>query len=392
MAGLLEALGSYVRGGYCQSLANLSTLGELMPGAGFGIGGAAGSAASFIYNTVCDRPPDPPPAPAFGGGQCDGITYNVSGKATYSGTAIPNGIDISGLAIGPIRGITSRNVPPNSTQVYVLGKPQGSNTTGEYGIATLNTSFGGGNDFQSVRITGLVRQDGQADNCGNLPTQPPPYQPGDNTVNAPVTYTNNEGDSVSVDASVSFGYATVNFNGTVSIPFTLNLQLSPEVNVSGNFNLNTGGIDFDFGNPALPGSECSPNSDDFVPEPNDPGNPVSLPPEVGNPPPTPDPPEYRKVMAACLVTTTEVGDGLTEVFQSDGVNFFVPDLGSIKFQISAGGKSGWTEPIKVQTLRQFIRVPWEGGAVAVRGTARPGGQFTITPLYVRKTAEQTFPD
>jgi len=113
-----------------------------------------------------------------------------------------------------------------------------------------------------------------------------------------------------------------------------------------------------------------------------------------SPPPTEDPdqPEYTRVMSAAIVTTITPSPKSSVIFQSDGVDVYAPDLGLVKFKIQVGNKSAWTEDIKIKNLRQFVPVPWENGAIDVVGTPRSGGAFQITPIFVRKTAAQTFPD
>lgn len=392
MVDFASAIGNYVRTGYCTSLNNIATFGELMPLAGAGLGGTAGQAARFIHNAVCNQPPAGEIPPSFEGGQCDGVEYDVTGFASYSGTAVPGGgIVVTGLAIGPVAGMISESGAGNQTQIYALGKVVGGNG-GRYGIATVNTTFGGGNDFTGVTLTSAARRDGQPDNCGSLPPSIPPYTPGDNIVNSPISYTNNDNDVVDIDASITFGNASVNFNGNLVIPFTINAQLNPEVNISGNFNLNTGDINYDAGNPALPGSDCQPNQDDFTPDDDLPPNPPSLPPESDVPNPDPDKPEYQRIIKGAIVTTSTPSPDATVIYQPGGVDVYFPDLGLVYFQITVSGRSGWTQPVRVQNLRQFVECPWAGGATAVRGVARTGGSFTVTPVYVKVTAEQTYPD
>jgi hypothetical protein len=386
------AIGNYVRSGYCLSLGNIATFGELMPLAGLGIGGAAGQAARFLHNAVCNQPPSGEIPPSFSGGQCDGATYEVFATARYGSDPVPGTSPVSGLAIGAISGIVSQNVAGNSTLIFALGKSTPSTPDGRYGIGSIPTSFGATNNFQSVSIDSVVRQGGQPDNCGSLPPSIPPYTPGDNIVNAPISYTDNNNTDIDIDASITFGNGRINFNGHLTIPFTINAQFSPEVNISGEFNLNTGDINYNAGNPALPGSECSPTEDDFTPDPNLPANPPSLPPESDLPNPDPDKPEYKRIIKGAIVTSSTPSPSSTVLFQPGGVDVYLPDLGLVYFQVSVGGRSGWTQPVRVQNLRQFIECPWAGGATAVRGVPRSGGSFTVTPVYVKVTAEQTYPD
>lgn len=387
-----QAIRDYVRFGYCSSLGNIATFGEIFGGGGSGIGEFGINAARFLHNQFCNAPPPVDPDPPFAGGQCP-VLYNVNCIMTRVSGSTQNPFSVSGQAYGPIRGATFRNIGSNVTQLIVLGSPNGSNTTGEYGIGSVATNFGSPDtNVNGFTVASVSRADSAPDTCGNPDPVIPPYTPGDNTVNNNVTYVDNEGNNVTIPVVIAFGYAKIDANANINIPFTLNLDVTPTANITGNLNLNTGDVTYNANNPSLPTSDCNPNSDAFEPDPNLPSNPVDVPDEEPDPTPDPDKPQYRKLLKAVIVTVGETSPQSSTVFQETNPDVFVPDLGLVSFQISVSGRSGWTEDIRVKNKRQFIPCPWYGGATAVRGTPRPGSTFTLTPVYVKTTVGETFPE
>jgi len=387
-----QALRDYVSFGYCTSLNNIATFGEIFGGGGSGIGEFGINAARFLHNAVCNTPPPPLPDPPFTGGQCAAL-YNVEAVMTRAGGTIQNPFNTSSQAYGPIQGARFRNSSGNTTTLEIVGAPFGSNTTGIYPAGGVATNFGSPDtDVTSYTITSVSRADGQPDTCGSPPPVVPPYVPGSNSITNNVSYTDNSGNTISIPTTVTFGYATVNVNGELNIPFTLNLDVNPTANISGNLNLNTGDINFNAGNPALQPSSCGGNSDDVVPD-NDnlpPDSPVS--PNVPDPTPDPTKPQSRKLLIGALVTVSTPSPQASVIYQSGNPDVYAPDLGLVSFQVSAGGYTGWTEDIRVKNARQFIPCPWKYGAIDVKGTPRPGSEMTVSPLYEKFTEGKTFPD
>jgi hypothetical protein len=390
--GLAEAIGDYVRAGYCLSMSNIATLGELFGGSD-NPGGAIGiPAARWITNNICNRPAPSLPAPPFTGGQCLGIQYRVTIDGTYTvrggiGTPVPFTTSI--IAGGIIENVDLSTTELESSNIIR------ANVTSNGSIFFNQVFNGGGNNTKAdatITNISIVRPDGLPDNCGSPTPVIPPYTPGGNTTNNNITYVDEDGNNVSIGGSLTLGYVTVNIDGTVSIPFTLNAELNPTANLNGNFNLNTGDINFDYGNPSLPSNGCQTNSDNYNVDVHIPPNPPGVPPEPETPDPNAEKPEKRKLLKGCYVTTTTIPPAVTEIFQAGAPNVYAPDLGLISFQISVNGASGWTEDIRVKNIRQFISCPWEGGATDVKGTPRLGGLFTISPVYLSFTDGKTFPD
>lgn len=387
-----QALRDYVRFGYCTSLGNIATFGEIFGGGGSGIGEFGINAARFLHNQVCNTPPPPLPDPPFSGGQCP-VQYDVTVQITRASGAIQNPFTVGTVRVnGAVGSAGFLSGAGNSTLVFVNANPIGGSPPGRYSVGSVATNFGGGEDVNSATITNIVRVDGQPDNCGDPTPVIPPYVPGSNSITNNVNYTDEGGNNITIPVVVAFGYASVDVNGTLNVPFTLNLDVTPTANITGNFNLNTGDVTYNAGNPALPSSSCGGNSNDYVPDPDNlpPESPTS--PDQPDPPPDPDKPQTRKLLVACLVTVSETAPGVTEIIQDGNPNVFAPDLGLVSFRVSAGGFTGWTEDFRVKNQRQFIPCPWKGGAIDVTGTPRLGSVMTITPIYEKVTVGQTFPD
>lgn len=390
MVGFLDAAAAAVRRSYCAATERLGVYGEIYLGGDNPVGAAAIGAANFLHNAACDRPPPPATTPPFSGGQC-AVLYNVNAVMTRNSGSIQNPFNVSGQAYGPIQGVRFRNSPGNQTTLEIIGAPFGSNTTGIYGLGGVATNFGTSEtDVNGITITSVSRADGQPDTCGNPPGTRPTPSAGSGEVADNITYINNEGTEITVPVVIALGYAKIDIDGSLNIPFTLNANADVDFNISGNFNLNTGDVEYDSGNPSLPGSPCRPNSDDIGADPDDdiPDNPIG--PDIPDPIPDPEKPQTRKLMVGCLVTVTQVPPQVTVIPQGSNPDVYAPDVGLVNFQISVGGVTGWTEDFRVKNARQIIPCPWEGGAIGVSGTPRTNGAMTITPLYEKRTLGQTY--
>jgi hypothetical protein len=398
MGDYTEGIGNAIRQGFC-TVAPAAAVGALVFGgvATLGVAStvaavAAGAVGLHAYNRYCNQPLPAAgrPQPPFQGGQCS-VVYNVSGRANYSGTAIPAGIALGPTPVnGPVRGMVSENLPPNTTQVYVLGLVDAGHPDGRYGIATLNTSFGGGNDFQNAVVTSVVRQDGQPDNCGSLPALPPALPPGGNTVNSPVTYTTNNNVTVTIPMVIAFGYASFSFDGTVEIPLTLNFTANPELNLSGTLNLNTGDTNF-YPDPGAPTDGCDNSPNDFIPDPSIPNYPPTLPGVDPDPPALPNKPERRKILRGVVVTVSNQGDESGFISQDQNPDIWFPDLGFVQFAVQVGGRIAWLRHEKINSLRHLVQCDWPSGAVEVRGTPRSGVTWTLTPVYTTQSFLPQYP-
>lgn len=387
-----QALRDYVRFGYCTSLGNIATFGEIFGGGGSSIGEFGINAARFLHNQVCNTPPPAEPDPPFSGGQC-AVQYDVTVQITRASGTIQNPFTVGTVRVnGPVGSAGFLSGAGNSTLVFVNASPVGGSPPGRYSVGSVATNFGGGENVNAAYIINIVRVDGQPDNCGDPPPVIPPYTPGSNSVTNNVNYTDEGGNNITIPVVVAFGYAKVDVNGTLNIPFTLNLDITPTANITGNFNLNTGDVTYNAGNPALPPANCGGNSDDFSPDPDNP--PPNSPDNPDEPDPNPDPdkPQTRKLLVGCLVTVSQASGDCTTLFQGQNPDVFIPDTGLVSFKVSVGGFVGWTEDIRVKNARQFIPCPWRGGAIDVSGTPRNGTVMTVTPVYEKVTIGSSFPD
>ena len=241
-----SGLASGVRSAFCQSLPRVVAGGLLYgalsaeTGVGLAAGlGVAGGAAT-IYAIGCNHelPPAAVPSPPFTGGQCPGVAYYVR---TYQDYTYSNGTRPSGTQ-GQLTAVTGAI---SSVDFAVTNGLDGTTLTIVAASGTVvthpNTSSGSAPGtphyiYSNERVE-ITRVDGLADTCGDPPPVFPPVPPGSNTVSQPVTYVNNDGDSITNNYDFTFGYAQVNLNGTLSIPVSVNLSANPTVNFSGSFDL-----------------------------------------------------------------------------------------------------------------------------------------------------------
>jgi hypothetical protein len=348
-----------------------------------------GAAALYAQRCGLPLPPDFSPSPPFTGGQCP-VQYTV----VVGWNFVSNG-----MVIPPEN-------TPQSGAVLVTGAIQGAEirrSSGGYQVGAVGASgfsqasaLSGNPDANGLSLTNpsiisVTRVDGLPDTCGNPNPTYPSYQPGDNSVTENVTVINNEGDTLTIPVVLVFGYATLNIDGTVSIPVNADFTLNPEFNGNFDFNLNTGDLKIDVSNPAAPRpSPCTDpggyNVDVDIPEP-----PASIPDAPGLPPPDTEPAERQKLLRGCIVTTQLLDGNETIIFQESNPDIYVPSLGYVQFLVRVGGASAWTNDIPVKCLRTFIPCPWDGGAVDVKGTPRYGNQFVVTPVYVTRTFNPTYP-
>lgn len=393
--GFLDAVGETINRAACFALGNAAVTGELLnyildPIAV--IGSYNGAATLYANRCGLPLPPTFTPSAPFSGGQCTGF-YRVFYSAEYRGNP-PGSANDGYLPVneqtqfnvpGKILGITSEvNAFGNGAVIKILGT--GATING-FGFTTTNVQpF-----FRNLRITSVQRSGGLPDNCGNPPVGYPPYQGGDNIVNETVTYIDNSNNSVTIPVVIAFGYATLNANGTVNIPVNANFSLNPELNGNFNFNFNTGDVQPDVSNPSAPiPGECS-DPGGYSPDPGIPTPPPDIPDAPPLPPTDTQPTERQRLLKGCIVTTTILDGNETTIFQQENPDIYVPAVGYVQFRIRIGNSSAWTTDVPVKSLRAFISCSWDAGAIEVKGTPRFGNQFTVTPVYVTRTFNPTYP-
>ena len=335
-------------------------------------------ATRFVHRQFCNREPPSAPPPTFSGGQCVGVFYEVNLFVRINN----NPFDFpawNGTLVGKITAvdtlITNLAPPGNPPAYYVEIVVRHNDGAANYSL--LNSGPYPSRPTVTELRVGVRRKDLQPDTCGNPPFVPPAPSPGFNQVNINITYKPTNSNNVTIPAVFLFAPVSVSVRGELIVPFKLEVPIDANLNLKGVINLNTGDINFNFGDQRkLPtGNPCQP---DPLPPPE--GVP-DLPEDIPPPPPNPDPETIERVIRACLVTVTDTGDSITQVFQGQNPDVFVPRLGNIQFEVRIGDSVGWTDELPVKNRRHLIICPWDGGAVRVFGTPSPGVVWEITPIY-----------
>lgn len=341
------------------------------------------NARERAFNYLCDETPNAgvPTQVPFQGGQCAGARYLVSGSGTrysFSNFQCNNGTWQSQTVElwGPISGSRLRKINPGgyAFEVYCRGTTSQPIRSPFWASVTSVTSSSLCPDAALVN-TVVAPAPNQPNNCGN----PVPQYPTDEEV--PLT------GPIQVEIPIS---------PTDTVLTPVNVSFNPQIGIQidvGDINITFDGDNISYDEPTDPGGggeipPLTPPSDDCPtrPDPDD----TTIDPADPPPEPPPDEPDLEEpedppaqVIRAALVTVTDPGNQATQIagLSPDPPNYF-GDLGLIKFRIKAAdGATGFTNPIRVQNRRAFIVCPWDGGAIEVVGTPRPGVAWVITPVY-----------
>ncbi len=369
-------------------------------GAGL-LGGLAVSALSAAaYATLCNAPlpPEGRPQAPFTGGQCNDRRYNV--PIFYDVTDFRGDyVALQGNSYqvwGKINSVQFLVEPAIGNQVRLIIDGSRDDDVDEvlnFGrfVTNPNPPFDQIPEYYySLRPVVCTPVDGLPDTCGDPPLVPPVIPPGGNIIPTNITYINNEGDTVNIPITLRLGLPDVNIRGELTMPINVRFDLDPTINFNGDLNFNTGDFNINFGNPSSPpGSGGSPT--DVTPG----DEPPPIPPGVEEPPPPPetnDPTiKTLKIIKGCLVTLTQMGNTATLIAQGENPDIYAPNLGFVSFFIRVGRSGGWTLDIPIKNQRMFIECPWFLGALDVRGTARPGYQIIVTPVYTKQSFDPDFP-
>lgn len=392
MASLRDAVGQAVTSTACTLLGAAGTyarnfegiLDAIAPGEGLPVASPA-SGVSAAYGLLCNRTPPPlQNPPPFTGGQCAGVLYDVTYSYDFR----------SGIATAPPGTVT-----PNTGTSRVTGKVNGvrANNSEFLAFGELLTdggtvNIGGGSSgfsnnvrVENERITNIVRVGGAPDNCGDPPPPPVTPDPDPTSDDVDITYDNDEGDTITNNFNITFGSAFIDIDSQINIPVRITNNDDSDFTINANLNFNTGNLNFYVGNPAFPPGSGTPPKDSYKPG----GDLPPVPPSVTTPIPVPFPPDgeanTQDIIAAVMVTVSEVSPDITQIFQGENPDIFAPNLGYISFAIPVGTSSAWTTDIPVKNLRHFIPCPWDSGAIDVKGTPRPGVSWDITPIYLTRT-------
>lgn len=398
MADYTEGIGNAIREGFC-TVAPAVAVGALIFGgiATLGVadvvaGVAAGAIGLHAYNRYCNEPlpEDGRPSTPFTGGQCP-VVYNMTVfctcDVTFSGTTEPRDATRNFNITGPIG--APQLVLSENQRSYTLVVP-GANGSTFTSLVFNAAPFNGTVSNGTTEVTSLTRVDGLPDDCGNTSPVIPVLPPGGNIVDSPVTYTTNNNVNITIPMVIAFGYAQVNFNGTVEIPLTLNFTANPELNLSGTINLNTGDTNF-YPDPGAPSNGCDDSPNDYLPDPSVPDYPDSLPGVDPATPAEPDMPERRKILRGVVVTVTSEGNSSGFISQGSNPDIWFPDLGFVQFAVQVGDSIAWLRHEKVNSLRHLIQCNWPSGAIEVRGTPRPGVTWILTPVFTTQSFVPQYP-
>jgi len=325
-----------------------------------------GDAYPDLFEWACNIPPEDapsPPQPPFTGGQCP---TNYSASLTVSWTGGPSGPGTNsesspGPFIGPI------------SLVFVSGS-RSYRLVQANGATALSRGFPLGATGVSVSAS-VSRLDGQPDNCGNPPFNPPipPWPPGGAPVTGPITY-RDEGDNIiNVDGDFVFEAPRVTINNEVTVGFTVDVGVDNR-SYRGTINLTTGGATI---NPTfiLPGRGGGAADEPLVP----PDPPTST-------EPAEDDPEKELIRAVVVTFDVRGNRRATELFYANQPETFAPRLGVVRFAIAIPDSDElvWTADIPVKQSQQWIDCPSPYGAVDVIASPDPGsGNIVIQTVAIR---------
>jgi len=209
--------------------------------------------------------------------------------------------------VGPIRGTGSVPTVPGQVQVGVNAR----NALGAeffWPAGATQQEFAG-----SISITNITRVDGLPDDCGNVPPPPPPpFPPPGVTYNRPITYTNNEGDDITINAPITLYAPVVDINGNWTIPFDIEL---PDVTIPGDF-VFAPDIDINLYPQRPTGDRGKADNEDEINDAED---------EDGEP----DPPDERgEVIIGVIVRTVVPPEAIqTAIATTEGPAIYAPRLG-----------------------------------------------------------------
>lgn len=147
-----------------------------------------------------DFPPPPPPSIPFTGGQCPGVLYSATVRATRNGQTV-NNAGVQGL--GPI-GLRVEQTD-NSSPANPDGRTRQAYAT--FGGGQQEISAGSGDQLTSFALVNVVRVDGNFDTCGNPPTQypgPTEIDDRDTTFEGDTIVEGDEVQNITVDFSPTF--------------------------------------------------------------------------------------------------------------------------------------------------------------------------------------------
>lgn len=352
--------------------------------------------ALLIARQICNRNENPPPPqPQFVGGQCNGVIYRVVIDiiADNDGPGRPCRevpLSLSYRRWGPVQNIRLSNPGIGSCgegfrdiEFFDRGDVNTDPPTSPLQWRAIFTNI----VIRRIVSITVTRPDGQPDNCGNPPSTIPETPPDGFTQIVDITFDSPTG-PVSIPVTFAFFNAFLDASFNLQIPVTFTFDNT--VNFNAIFDVQTGDLVIQFfpynspppgqppqRPPQLPPGSGGPNQNETLepPPPPPPG------PEFEDEDLPPEPTQNRLIRAVAVTVLSDDNDR-TIIFQDGGnPDILVPDIGMVQFKVLIGRSVFWTINQRVSNIRAIIPCEWEGGAIEVRGTPRPGIIWTLTPIY-----------
>jgi len=345
MATFRESLRAAARAGLCTLLATNANVVALLERTGLSGNPLAAAAAAFRLG-YCNNPSPPTDPPPFTGGQCAAdytITYTVTnifadGRPNTTTTAT------SAAVRGPIVRVETRGAFATK-EIYAI------TATGESRIRQQTSATF---TYSQPYGVSVARVGGGADNCGNLPSLPPPPTQGPITTPISIIYNDNNNTSQTLNATLIVLRPTFSPTFSPTIPIQVDvggLTFNGEVNLNGEVD-----IDFDFNNG---------ESQDGIGDP-----------------PQDDPDDGPEVIVGARVdVVADTGSTTTVVYNGSNPNLYLPRAGTLQFLQPAGTGLAWSSDISIKTSPQWIPCGPPGFATKIATTPTTGVTLAVTAVY-----------
>lgn len=387
MATAAESVRNFAQDRVCTFLGNAGNFwgavgavaGDTVPGQVSSLPAVAG-AFQNAYRSVCNREP---PAPIREGGDCN-VAYGI--RSSHRITRL-DGVDLGTFRVdsdcafapfiyGPVSGASFETNEVGFSGYVVFGYDGAGGVT--------KASVTGFTDLRFNRPPELLELEfypcNPADTCDPSPIPPtqlpfPRPQP-----SGDITYVNNDGIDITIPVGVVVEAPSLDIRGNINMPIRLDfggntLNFSPQVT----FNLSSEG-----GGVIQPAPIPRPDWRDRRPieRITRDRNGDELPVDTGRPYPDFPPESARGVMTGAVVVALVSSESRASIIsQGNNPDIYAPSLGHINFTYGVGGVNVWSQDIPVKNDRQFIPCPLPTRAIGVEGTAQPGVEIKIFPVF-----------